>query len=114
MIRVKRNLSANLRTALLVAAVVCAPASRAQEPPIDPEVPRGTSIDQIEQRFAAQEQEFKKAREQYTYRESVRVETLDVGGQSTGEYTETFDVTFDDKGQRVFKQVTAPRSTLRN
>src|SRR5438067_2615144 len=114
MIRVKRNLSANLRTALLVAAVVCAPASRAQEPPIDPEMPRGTSIDQVEQRFAAQEQEFKKAREQYTYRESVSMQTLDSSGRSTGEYSETFDVTFDDKGDRIFKQVTPPHSTLRN
>ena len=95
-----------------IGLLVCA--ARAQEPPIDPELPRGISVDQIEQRFAAQEQEFKKAREQYTYRESVRVETLDFGGQSSGEYTETFDVTFDDKGQRVFKQVTTPRSTLRN
>ena len=101
-------------TAALIAAGLSIPAARAQEPPIDPEVPRGTSIEQIEQRFAAQEQEFKKAREQYTYREAVRVQTLDLEGQSTGEYTETFDVTFDDKGQRVFKQVTTPHSTLRN
>jgi hypothetical protein len=103
-----------IAAAAVIAAGLVIPAARAQEPPIDPELPRGISVDQIEQRFAAQEQEFKKAREQYTYRESVRVQTLDLGGQATGEYTETFDVTFDDKGQRVFKQVTPPRSTLRN
>jgi Domain of unknown function (DUF4440) len=103
-----------IATAGVIAAGLVMPAACAQEPPIDPELPRGISVDQIEQRFAAQEQEFKKAREQYTYRESVRVQTLDLGGQATGDYTETFDVTFDDRGQRVFKQVTPPHSTLRN
>jgi Domain of unknown function (DUF4440) len=103
-----------IATAALIAAGMVIPAVRAQEPPIDPEVPRGISVDQIEQRFAAQEQEFKKAREQYTYREAVSVQSLDFSGRAGGEYTETFDVTFNDKGERVFKQVTAPHSTLRN
>src|SRR5215470_17020299 len=104
----------NLAAAVLLVAGLFVPVIRAQEPPIDPELPRGTSVDQIEQRFAAQEQEFKKAREQYTYREAVRVESLDFSGRVSGEYTETFDVTFNDKGERVFKQVTSPRSSLRN
>jgi Domain of unknown function (DUF4440) len=86
----------------------------AQEPPIDPEVPRGTSVDQITQRFAAQELEFKRAREQYTYRQAVQVQTLDESGGVEGQYDETFDVTFDDRGQRVIKQVSPARSTLKN
>lgn len=116
MILSNKNLraSAILRAALLMAAVVCIPVVRAQEPPIDPDLPRGISIEQIEQRFAAQEQEFKKAREQYTYREAVSMQAVDIGGSPKGEYTETFDVTFDDQGQRVFKQVTPPHSTLRD
>src|SRR5205814_4799755 len=84
--------SAILWTAILLIATRSLPAAHGQEPPIDPEMPRGISVDQIEQRFAAQEQEFKKAREQYTYREAVSVQTLDLSGRSTGEYAETFDV----------------------
>ncbi len=86
----------------------------AQEPPIDPALPRNLSVNDITQRFAAQEQEFKRAREQYTYRQEVRVQTLDFGGRVNGEYTETFDVTFDNSGQRVFKEVAQPHSTLKN
>lgn len=116
MILSNKNLRASvmLRATLLIAAVVCVPVVRAQEPPIDPDLPRGISIEQIEQRFAAQEQEFKKAREQYTYREAVSMQAFDIGGSPKGEYTETFDVTFNDQGQRVFKQVTSPHSTLRD
>jgi hypothetical protein len=89
-------------------------ASTAQEPPINPDVPRGSSVDQIIQRFATQEQEFKSAREQYTYRQAVQVQTLDESGGVEGQYDETFDVTFDDRGQRVIKQVSPARSTLKN
>lgn len=114
MILAHKNLRALLRAALFIATLICVPAIHAQEPPIDPDLPRGTSTDQIEQRFAAQEQEFKRAREQYTYREAVSMQAFDLSGSPKGEYTETFDVTFDDQGQRVFKQVTAPHSTLRD
>src|SRR5262249_12864676 len=114
MILSHRNLQALLRAALFTAMLICVPAIRAQEPPIDPDLPRGTSTEQIEQRFAAQEQEFKKAREQYTYREAVSMQAFDLSGSPKGKYSETFDVTFDDQGQRVFKQVTPPHSTLRD
>ena len=56
MILAHRNLQALLRAALLLATLLCVPAIRAQEPPIDPDLPRGISNEQIEQRFAAQEQ----------------------------------------------------------
>src|SRR5689334_13423116 len=114
MILAPKNLRALLPAALFIGTLICVPAIHAQEPPIDPDLPRGTSTEQIEQRFAAQEQEFKRAREQYTYREAVSMQAFDLSGSPKGEYTETFDVTFDDQGQRVFKQVTAPHSTLRD
>ncbi|HEX6466687.1 MAG TPA: hypothetical protein VFZ99_05230, partial [Terriglobales bacterium] len=98
----------------LLVAVLLPYAIAAQEPPVNPEPPRNLSISEITQRFAAQEQEFKRAREQYTYREEVKVQTLTFGGQVDGEYTEAFDVTFDDRGQRVFKEVSPPHSTLKN
>ena len=47
------------------------------EGPLDPSQPQGITVDEIIQRFAAKEKQFKIAREQYTYRQSVTVQTLD-------------------------------------
>lgn len=85
----------------------------AQEGPLDPSQPKGITAEEIIQRFAAKEKEFKSARDRYTYRQTVKVETLD-GGAVTGEYQEVFDVLFDDKGKRLENVVFAPQSTLEN
>jgi len=101
-----------LRLALvLVAAYLYGPMSQtafAQEGPLDPSPPKGITTDEIIQRFAAKEKEFKQAREQYTYRQDVTVKTPD----DNGEYHEVFDVIFDDKGKRLENVVFAPQSTL--
>src|SRR5690348_9571071 len=85
--------------------------SRAQEGPLDPAEPKGISVDEIIHRFAAKEKEFKQAREQYTYRQTVRVETIDCG-QGDGQYQQVVDVTFDDKGRRLEQVVFAPQPSL--
>jgi outer membrane lipoprotein-sorting protein len=85
----------------------------AQEGPLDPSQPKSITPDEIIQRFAAKEKEFKEARDQYTYRQEVKVETVD-GNTVTGEYQEVFDVLFDDKGKRLENVVFAPQSTLEN
>ena len=82
-----------------------------QEGPLDSSPPKDTTPDEIIKRFAAKETEFAKARDQYTYRQSVKVETLD-GDTSDGVYQETFDVLFDDKGKRIENVVFAPQSSL--
>jgi hypothetical protein len=73
--------------------------------------PNGITAEEIIQRFAAKEKEFKAARDQYTYRQDIAVKTLD-GSTVTGEYHEVFDVLFDDKGHRIENVVFAPQSTL--
>jgi hypothetical protein len=78
---------------------------------IDPSQPKGITSDQIIQRFAAKEKEFKEARENYTYRQDVIVETLD-GETVDGQYRQTFDVLFDNQGHRKIDVVFAPQSTL--
>jgi hypothetical protein len=83
----------------------------AQEGPLDPAEPKGISVDQLIQRFAAKEKEFKQARENYTYRQDVKVQTMD-GGTVDGEYHQVVDVTFDDKGHRQERVVFAPQSSL--
>src|SRR5579871_7033857 len=83
----------------------------AQEGPLDTAQPKDTTPDEIIKRFAAKEAEFAKAREQYTYRQDVRVQTLE-GDTVDGEYHEVFDVIFDDKGHRIENVVFAPQSNL--
>jgi hypothetical protein len=100
---------------LVTACVFLVSASHllAQEGQLDSSLPKGITPEAIIQRFAAKEKEFKQARDQYTYRQTVKVETLD-GGSVTGEYQEVFDVLFDDKGKRLENVVFAPQSTLEN
>jgi len=90
---------------------LCAPLAVADEGPLDPSQPKGITADEIIKRFAAREKEFKEALEQYTYRQTVTVQTLD-GNTVDGEFKEVFDVTFDAQGRRVKNMVFAPQSTL--
>src|SRR5579859_2713113 len=83
----------------------------AQEGPLENTPPTGTTPEEIITRFAAKETEFAKARDQYTYRQDVKVQTLD-GNTIDGEYHEVFDVMFDDKGHRIENVVFAPQSSL--
>src|SRR5437868_15125114 len=85
----------------------------AQEGQLDTSQPKGITPEEIIHRFAAKEKEFKEARDQYTYRQEVKVQTLD-GSTVTGEYQEVFDVLFDDKGKRLENVVFAPQSSLRS
>lgn len=83
----------------------------AQEGALESTQPNGITPDEIIQRFASKETEFAKAREQYTYRQDVKVETLD-GDTVDGQYHEVFDVLFDNKGKRMENVVFAPQSSL--
>jgi len=104
-----------MRSSLLV-AVLCAAASLvpfavADEGPLDSSQPKGITSDEVIQRFASREKEFKAALDQYTYRQSVKVQTID-GDTVDGEYQQIFDVTFDDQGRKVRNVVFAPAATL--
>ncbi len=80
----------------------------AQEGPLDPAPPKGVTTDEIIRHFTNKEKEFQEARDQYTYRQDVRVITPD----DNGEYHEIFDVLFDDQGKRLENVVFAPQSSL--
>lgn len=79
-----------------------------QEGTLDKAEPKGITSDEIIKRFADKEKEFKDARDHYTYRQSVKVQTPEDGGQ----YQEVFDVVFDDQGKRLENVVFAPQSSL--
>jgi hypothetical protein len=83
----------------------------AQEGALSTDPPKGITVQEIIQKFAAKEKEFKEARDNYTFRQDVRVQTLD-GDTATGEYREVFDVTYDDKGRHLENVVFAPQNTL--
>ncbi|HZP22524.1 MAG TPA: hypothetical protein VFB04_03690 [Terriglobales bacterium] len=82
------------------------------EGPLDPSQPQGISVNDIIQRFAAKELQFKQAREQYTYTQDVKVQTLEDGGSVDGEYHQVTDILFDDQGRRIEQVVFAPQSSL--
>ena len=73
------------------------------------------NADEIIQKFAAKETEFAQARNNYTYRQSVKLEELDGGGNPTGGKWELQeDVIFTPEGKRMEKVTYAPVISLRN
>ena len=81
------------------------PKVRKENPPVPPE--------EIIRKFADKEEEFRKARDGYIYRQTVKIEVLTLDGGRTGEeYFMVSDVLFDDKGRRIEKVVKSPPSTL--
>ena len=81
------------------------------EGPLIADQPKQISVNEIIHKFAAKEKEFKEAREQYTWRQSVTVQTLE-GNTVNGQYQSVVDILFDDHGRRVENVVYAPQDTL--
>ena len=108
-------LKSSLRSLALLCAVftlvAVAPVASAQEGPLDKTEPKGITVEDIIKRFSAKEKDFKIARDQYTFRQDVKVMTLD-GDTPDGNYQQVFDVTFDDKGRKTKNVVFAPQPTL--
>jgi hypothetical protein len=95
----------------MLLAIMIPRATWAQEGSLDKSGPKGITVEEIIKRFAAKEKEFKEARDQYTYRQDVKVMTLD-GDTVDGTYQYEFDVTFDDKGRKYKNVVFAPQTSL--
>jgi hypothetical protein len=68
--------------------------------------------DEIIKKFAAKEAEFARARENYTYRQTVKIQTLSDSGVVDGRYEIVEDIIFSRDGKRTEKVVRAPVSTL--
>ncbi len=76
----------------------------------DPTVP----IDQIIEQFVAKETEFAKARENYTYYQTVKILEYDEGGGVRGRYHIEADIIFGPDGERTERVAYAPVTTLKN
>ena len=86
-------------------AAVCLPLAAADD--VNP--------DEIIRKFAAKEAEFAQARNNYTYRQSVKLQELDPGGNPTGGQWELVeDILFSLEGKRIEKVVYAPVQNLQN
>ena len=89
-----------------VLAIVCAPGFAADtKDTVNPE--------EIIQKFAAKEAEFRDARNNYTYRQTAKIQLLDGSGNPTNEkWEEVTDIIFSPEGRRTERVVYAPVSTL--
>lgn len=74
--------------------------------------PSPAQIQNIIHAFAAKELTFKQARDNYTYRQINKVETLDADGRVNGMWQQNWDILFDDQGHRIEKVTYAPTSSL--
>jgi predicted small lipoprotein YifL len=75
--------------------------------------PPSMPVEQIIQKFADREAEFKKERDNYTYTQTFVIQTIDPDGQPDGEYRMTSDILFTPEGKRYEKVINAPPDTLR-
>jgi hypothetical protein len=76
----------------------------------EPSIP----VDEIINKFAQKEKDFKTARANYVYRQDNRVQTLTANDRVTGEWRQVWDVTFDKSGKRVERVTSAPQNTLQS
>jgi hypothetical protein len=80
---------------------------------LDTTPPTGLTVEQIITKFAARESEFAQDREDYVFRQSVKIDTLDEdSGKVDGEYQQVTDITFSRDGRREEHVVFAPQNTL--
>jgi hypothetical protein len=97
-------------------STVSAPSKESSAPPqrsshITNEPP-AMPAEQIIQKFAAREDEFKKERDNYTYTQTLVVESLDPDGNPNGAFHMTSDILFTPDGKRFEKVLYAPQGTL--
>jgi len=68
--------------------------------------------DRIVSAFTAKETQFRDALAQYSFKRDAKVQTIGAGGQISGEYQRTSQLTFDSSGKRIEKILFFPVPTL--
>jgi hypothetical protein len=101
---------------IALCALGCLPiwADDPAKPPAAATDTAGVNPDEIVRKFAAKEKEFSAARENYTYRQTVKLLELDDSGNPEGKYEIVEDIIFSPEGKRTEKVVRAPVSTLQH
>jgi hypothetical protein len=75
--------------------------------------PSAAEIEKIIRTFAENEAAFAKARENYTYRQTVRLQEYDDAGTPHGKFERVEDIIFNHDGKRTERVVRAPMPNLR-
>ena len=100
--------SKTVRTTAFLAA-----AGQAGFSKLDPTPPTGMATDDIIKKFGERESAFAKARDEYTFRQTVKVDTIsDDTNKPDGEYQQVTDIVFSDADARTEHVVFAPQNTL--
>ncbi|MHB1675441.1 MAG: hypothetical protein ACYCSP_14450 [Acidobacteriaceae bacterium] len=79
---------------------------------LDTSQPKGITPQQIVQRFAEKETLFKRALENYTYRRTVKLDSIGDNGGIDGEYLQVDDIVLSPSGRKQERVVYAPDNTL--
>ena len=81
--------------------------------PLDPAPPKDMTTQQMIDKFAARESVFKKARDNYAFRQTVKVDTLEEDSNKVdGEYQQVTEISFTSDGRRQEHVVFAPQNSL--
>src|SRR5437899_1676934 len=80
--------------------------------PLNTAQPQGMTPQEIIQKFAAREEIFRQARNNYVYTQDITVQEFD-GNTVSGEFRLVQEITYDDKGNRVENVTYAPQNSLR-
>jgi hypothetical protein len=75
--------------------------------------PPAMPVEQIIQKFAEHEDEFRRERDNFTYTQIFVFQEIDDDGQPDGEYRLTSDILFTPAGKRYEKVVDAPQPSLK-
>ncbi len=92
----------------VAAACLLSPAQASKQEPTEAE------INSIIEKFAAKEADFARARENYTYRQSMKIQEIDPDGRPAGKREMVSDIIFSADGKRTERVVRAPVDSLRN
>ena len=73
----------------------------------------GLTPEQIIAKFGKREAAFAKARDEYTFRQTVKIDTIDdARNKPDGEYQQVTDIVFSDDGARTEHVIFAPANTI--
>jgi hypothetical protein len=89
---------------------IARPFASAQEGELDKSPPKALTPEQVINRFTANEKEWKRIREQYTFRQEIKLEALD-GDTVAGEYRQVVDISYA-QGKRVKTAVFSPQPSI--
>jgi hypothetical protein len=97
------------RRSLITALLVLTGGFAAGAPKADPSP---SEIEKIITNFSENEAAFAKARENYTYRQTAKMQEFDEGGAPGGRFEITSDIIFTPEGKRTERVVRAPAPSL--